>query len=384
MKIGIYSSLPGGGIGHYNLEWLRSLSLEANFELEYACLPEFAWDPNIACDHWPGLLSLSSKRKIARRARFLLGQWSNPRRAIMRMHDTGATIMHFTNFNHLSYPGWRRLLDRSGMGVVLTAHDVRRQVAMVNRRYEDSQLRRIYQRADAILVHADAQVADLVDFASVNPDVIHKVPHGPFGYGRPRSSREEVRHSYGYSEGGLVGLFFGLIRDEKNLEGLLDAMASKGCQTKLLVAGKRASGLHRSVSEYQSIVRKLGLGERVTFDNRFVPDNEVADLVCACDWVALPYRSSFSSQSGVLNLAVHYERPVLAGAAPVLAETVNSFGIGSVGESDDSEDLLEALSELEDKISQKDPSLFGFGHYRRKCTWRENARITAEVYRGLA
>ena len=384
MKIGIYSSLPGGGIGHYNLEWLRSLSLEANFGLEYACLPEFAWDPNIACDHWPELMSLSSKVKIAQRIRFLFGQWSNPRRAITRMHDTGATIMHFTNINHLGYPGWSRLLDRSGMRFVLTAHDVRRQVAMVNRSYEESQLRRIYQRADAIFVHADAQVVDLVDFASVNPDVVHKVPHGPYGYGPARRSREEVRRTYGFSGDELVGLFFGQIRDEKNLDGLLTAMASKGCQTKLLVAGKRASGSHRSVSEYQSIVRELGLGERVIFDDRFVPDDEVADLVCACDWVALPYRSSFTSQSGVLNLAVHYERPVLAGAAPVVAETVNSFAIGTAGGSDDSEDLLEALSELEDKISQKDPSLFGFGRYRRMCTWRENARITAEVYRGLA
>jgi glycosyltransferase involved in cell wall biosynthesis len=131
------------------------------------------------------------------------------------------------------------------------------------------------------------------------------------------------------------------------------------------------------------MVHKLGLGERVTFDDRFVPDDEVADLVCACDWVALPYRSSFTSQSGVLNLAVHYERPVLAGAAPVLAETVNSFRIGSVGESDDSEDLLKAMLELEDTIRRRDPSLFGFGNYRKMCTWRENARITAEVYRGL-
>ncbi len=380
--IGVYYSFPAGGIGRYNLEWLRRMGLRPGLNIELACLPEFCWDATINGQHWPYLYRISSPVPTIRRARFLVGQFLNPRRAIRHFAATGCRVLHCTDVNHLSFPTWRGQLDRSGLQFVVTAHDVRRQVAVLNRRYEDRQLRSIYQRADAIFVHARAQAEDLVDFAQVDPQCIHIVPHGPYAYGTPTSPRAEVRARYDIPAEARLGLFFGQLRDEKNLAGLLEAMARGGSQSWLLVAGK-AGGHHQSAAVYRALARDLGIAHRVIFDERFIPDREVADLANACDWVALPYRESFTSQSGVLNVAAHYGRPVLSGAAPVLAETVTHHSIGVAAQDDSCDALTTAIHKLEATLAKSDDSAWGFEAYREAHSWERNAEITAKVYDDL-
>lgn len=381
-RIGIYYSFPGGGIGRYNSEWLRALSSQVEASLEFVSLPEFEWDETIACEHWPNLFSISSPIVPWRRAKFLIGQVVNPRRAIRHLSQAGAEIIHFTDVNHLSYPFWRRALDRSGMKMVVTAHDVRRQVAVLNRAYEDNQLKAVYQRADAILVHADAQVDELVEFAGVDRSNIVVVPHGPYSYGSAKRSKEEVRAAYGFGQDERVGLCFGQLRDEKNLEALMGALQQGGVKSKLLVAG-RAGHPHKTASDYARLASELGVGDRVVFDDRFIPDNEVADLVEASDWIGVPYRSDFTSMSGVLNLACHYRRPVLCGSAPALSQAVRQYKIGRASSGDDADDLREALAKLEDDLIAREGLAEGFENFLEVCSWNENASRTHKVYQRL-
>lgn len=378
-KIGIYYSFPGGGIGRYNLEWLRVLASLSTHELEYVTLPELHWDDSIPCAHWPGLFSISSSFVPWRKAKFLIGQAVNPRRVIQHTARNRCQLLHFTVVNHLSYPLWEQQMNRSGMKVVVTAHDVKRQVAVLNREYEDRQLRAIYRRADAILVHAEAQAEELIEFADVQREQVHIVPHGPYSYGAPRRSRDEVRKGYGLAADDLVGLCFGQLRDEKNLEGLIRALAEKSSRSKLLVAGKAGSH-HRGASDYAAVAEGSGVRDRVVFDERFIPDDEVADLVTACDWIAVPYRRDFTSMSGVLNLACHYRKPVLCGEAPALVEAVRKYDIGEVVKAENG--LPEALVRIEARLSSG-RGAFNFEGFASANTWEENARRTERVYQRL-
>ncbi|MDA9830230.1 glycosyltransferase family 4 protein [Akkermansiaceae bacterium] len=378
-KIGIYYSFPAGGIGRYNLEWLRALASPPTHELEYVSLPELAWDDSIPCAHWPGLFSISSSFVPWRKAKFLIGQVLNPSRAIQHTARNGCQLIHFTDVNHLSYPLWKQQLNHSGMKVVVTAHDVKRQVAVLNREYEDRQLRAIYRRADAILVHAEAQAQELMEFADVKREQVHIVPHGPYSYGDPGRSRDEVRNGYGFAADDVVGLCFGQLRDEKNLEGLIGALAENDSRSKLLVAGKAGSH-HRGASDYAAIAKQAGVANRVVFDERFIPDSEVADLVSACDWIAVPYRRDFTSMSGVLNLACHYRKPVLCGEAPALAEAVRKHDIGKVVEKEGG--LPEALVRIEARLSSGSGA-FNFEGFASANTWEENARLTERIYQRL-
>ena len=106
----------------------------------------------------------------------------------------------------------------------------------------------------------------------------------------------------------------------------------------------------------------------------------------AADWVALPYHSTFTNQSGVLNVAAHYQRPVLSGAAPVLRGSVDGHPIGVASQGDTKANLAEALALLEQRLTETPPS-FSFGEFCRAHSWSENARLTRLTYRrvlGLA
>jgi glycosyltransferase involved in cell wall biosynthesis len=361
LRIGIYFAFPAGGIGRYNRELVRALAELGDVDVEYACLPNYAWADDLPCRVWRGLFPISDRVPALRRARFLLGQWCNPRRALRHFHEAGVPLIHWTNIHHLSAPLWRGLLDRSGTAMVISAHDVCRGVAIVNRAYEDRQLAWVYRRADALLVHSEFQRDELVAFAGVDPQRVTVVPHGPYDYGDPLEGRTAVRQRCGIPADVPLGLAFGQIRESH-----------------LLIAGN-APARHRGALFYRELAASLGLADRVHFDVRHVPDDEVAGLVCAADWLALPYPSSFTSQSGVLNLAAHYERPVLVGSAPVLREGVNGYAIGEAAADDGQEALAAALQRLEHGLAQSKPP-FAFDLFRAKHSWAENARRTRGVY----
>ena len=110
---------------------------------------------------------------------------------------------------------------------------------MLNRRYEDRQLCRFYRRADALFVHSRSQAADLLEFANVDAARVHVVPHGnPYDYGPPKpASKAVLRTQLGLPQDKTVALFFGNIRDEKNLALLMQAASRYKDCLHLVVAG---------------------------------------------------------------------------------------------------------------------------------------------------
>jgi D-inositol-3-phosphate glycosyltransferase len=57
------------------------------------------------------------------------------------------------------------------------------------------------------------------------------------------------------------------------------------------------------------------------FTNGFIPDEEVVNYFCAADLIVQPYRSA--TQSGVTQIAYHFERPMLVTNVGGLDEIVN-------------------------------------------------------------
>jgi glycosyltransferase involved in cell wall biosynthesis len=80
----------------------------------------------------------------------------------------------------------------------------------------------------------------------------------------------------------------------------------------LVVAGE----FYEPVGPIEERIKALGIGEHVRLLNRYVPDEEVGELVAACDVVVLPYRAA--TQSGVVLVAY-------AGACPVISTRVGGL-----------------------------------------------------------
>lgn len=380
LRVSFYVFFPAGGIGRYTNELLLEMSRLPGLEVEAICTPDFQWRDASGYASWAGLESISHPIPLLRRLRFLRGQIVNPVRGIEHAVRTGADLIHFSNINHVTFSYWRKHLEKAAIPVAVSVHDVRRQKPILNRAWEERQLKAFYRYADALFVHSAYQADELVAYAGVDRARIHVVPHGPYPHAVVTRSREEIRRQLGLPQDRQVVLFFGQLRDEKNLDGFLEAMRMSKSRPHLVVAGQ-AGGRHRDVAYYQALVERLGLSADVTFLARYIPDEEVGELFTAADWAALPYRNAFTSQSGVLNVAAHYRTPVLVSSSPVIKETVEACDIGVVCSGDTAEALAEGIERMAERLRTGHRHLFD--EYLDRFSWRENARRTFEAYQSI-
>lgn len=381
LRVLYYLFFPGSGIGRYTHELMRHFEEADDIDAELVCLPSYHWLNEARYRTWSGLREIGHTRPLRRKMRFLTAQFANPMRLARRAAEQGADVVHLCNINYLTFPMWERALRRSGARIVATAHDVRRSKPMISHRYEDRQLKRFYERADALFVHSEAQADDLMEFAGVHRSHVHVVPHGPYDYGRPTASRDEIRSRWGWPREKQVALFFGNIRDDKNLDVLLQALRDHAEAVHLVVAGRGSGGPHRDVASYKRMVERLGLTQHVTFRDEYIPDTEIPDLFEASDWAALPYSRRFTSQSGVLNVAAWYRRPVLMSSSPTFEETLAQANVGLLVEPDDVAALSAGIGGMMDAVQSGRE--FEFDKYLNVFGWNSNVRIASDVYNSI-
>lgn len=371
----------GSGIGRYTHDLLTRMVALADVAPELVCTPGCHWQSLATYPVWPGLREIEHPVALRRRARFLVGQAANPLRLSHRARATRADVVHLCNINPLTYPLWKGRLRAGGARVAATVHDVFRAKGILSTRFENRQLARFYRSADALFVHSRQQATILSDELHVDAARVHVVPHGPYDYGQPSAEATALRRRYGLLGDKQVVLAFGHVRDDKNLDLLMESLRDFREEVHLLVAGRAGGGRNRGIEHYQGLARRLDLDRNVTFLNRFIPDQEVADLFAACDWTALPYSRSFSSQSGVLNVAVHYHRPVLVSRTGGLAEAIEDFDVGVAVEPDDLPALREGIARIIRQTAAGHS--YEFERYTATHSWDETARRTAAVYRTL-
>lgn len=153
-------------------------------------------------------------------------------------------------------------------------------------------------------------------------------PHPIYDYGQ-RVEKVEARRRLGLREEGHYVLFFGFIRDYKGLDLLLDAfgdMRLHDMDVRLLVAGE----FYGDPKPYHDRIRRLDISDRVVMHNDYIPDNEVGLYFCAADVVAQPYKSA--TQSGVTQIAFHFEKPMVVTNVGGLPEIVPDGKVGYVVE----------------------------------------------------
>ncbi len=115
-----------------------------------------------------------------------------------------------------------------------------------------------------------------------------------------------------------VILFFGFVRKYKGLHALLDAMPRilEKIKLRLLVVGE----FYGDEGVYRKKVSDLGLEQNVSVYSEYVPNEDVAVYFSACDVVVLPYVSA--TQSGIVQIAYQFDKPVIATDVGGLAEVV--------------------------------------------------------------
>jgi glycosyltransferase involved in cell wall biosynthesis len=185
--------------------------------------------------------------------------------------------------------------------------------------------------ADGFVAMSDEVMNDLSQFDTKKPRAF--CPHPLYDFGMLRS-KTKARETLGLDQEKKFLLFFGFIRDYKGLDLLLKAMADKRLKERdihLLVAGE----FYTDSKPYFNLIEELEIGERVHMSNDFIPDSKVGDYFNAADLVVQPYKDA--TQSGVTQIAYHFEKPMVTTNVGGLAEIVPDGRVGYVVRPDEKE-----------------------------------------------
>ncbi|MCX7764257.1 MAG: glycosyltransferase [Bacteroidia bacterium] len=196
-------------------------------------------------------------------------------------------------------------------------------------------------------------------------------------YGEP-VSKEEACRVLGLDPAYRYLLFFGLIRAYKGLDLLLEAWRKpslqKFAEVKLLIAGE----LYEPYEKYRPLLEAPEVRERVVFHEGFVPDEEVRYYFSVAEAVVQPYRSA--TQSGVTQIAYHFEKPMIVTNVGGLPEVVFDGEVGYVCEPK-AEALAEAIETLLTQPLEK--FIQNVRRYRVQFSWETFVKRLLAFSEGL-
>ena len=151
--------------------------------------------------------------------------------------------------------------------------------------------------------------------------------------------RDQARQQLGLDPNEHVLLFFGFVRRYKGLRHLLRALAElrQHMHARLLIVGE----FWEDERPYHELVTQLGIQDLVIFYNKYVPNEDMPRYFSACDVVVMPYLEA--TQSGVAQLAIGFEKPMIATSVGGMPEAIQDGETGLIVPPADSTALAAAI-----------------------------------------
>lgn len=223
------------------------------------------------------------------------------------------------------------------------------------KRFADHQLSKYFiDSCEAFISMSTTVRKELSDFTNKKCLVI---PHPINSNLGTRIDKNEAKRKIGLETGHKYLMFFGLVRKYKGLDLLLESMRLEKIRNQdihLLVAGE----FYEDKEEYLQFIKENDLNEKVHIVDSFIPSEEIKYYFSACDLVVQTYHTA--SQSGVSQLALNFDSPILVTDVGGLSETVEHNKMGYVVQKD-SEKIQEAIIDYFENEREKT-----FSEYIRK------------------
>ncbi len=215
------------------------------------------------------------------------------------------------------------------------------------KRFSDKFLTRlVFRWVDCFIVQSEVVKNDLFKwFPEAEGREVQFVPHPVYDcYSGDEISLEESRQKLQIDIDTRLLLFFGLVREYKGLDVLLNAIPhivdKLGQKVHLVIAGE----FYEPETKYQQIIERLNIGQFVTIHNRYIANEDVSLYFQSADVLVLPYRSA--TQSGVIQVASNFKLPVISTEVGGLPEVIDHGRNGFLVPPEDPEALAEAIVEF--------------------------------------
>lgn len=278
---------------------------------------------------------------------------------------SGAIFQYWMPFMAPPFGWMARRMRAAGYPAVAVVHNA----LPHERHWGDAWLTRWFLNSvDGAVALSEAVEADIRQLAPHLP--VRHVPHPTYTQFGTGPTRAEARAHLNLPENTPVALFFGFVRRYKGLDVLLNAwpaVQQTHPDAHLMIAGEA----YDDPAPYRAQMRACPRPTQVHWSNQYIPDDEVATYFAAADVVVQPYRHA--TQSGVVRIAAHANRPVIVTNVGGLAESVDPGRTGFVVPPDDAEALAQALQTAFERRAELQ------GPYDNSATQETLARALCEL-----
>lgn len=307
-----------GGLAAFNERLARQLAAQGNevsihtFSFQY---PEFMFPGKTQYADGPGPADLRIHRTVHSLNPL---NWRKTGLRIRKERPDMVIIAYWLPLMAMSLGTIAKLVRRNGhtrvTGLVhnLIPHEKRPGDTLLTRYFVNN--------CDAFITLSKEVLADIRKLTA-KPAVFAPHPvYDSFGDALPAT---EARQHLGLDANKRYLLFFGFIRAYKGLDLLLEAMRDERIASlanlELIVAGE----FYEDRKKYEPL-----LGPNVRLVSDFIPGHDVKYYFSAADLVVQPYKTA--TQSGISQMAYHFEKPMLVTAVGGLPEIVPDGKAGYV------------------------------------------------------
>ena len=249
--------------------------------------------------------------------------------------------------------------------IVTTIHDIKTHPGDWELFLWSFSLQTLKKYSDKLIVHGDELKTKLISEGILENKIV-VIPHGDYLF-----FTEYKKHDV--KEENAV-LFFGRIYKYKGVEYLIKAeplITKHFPNIKIIIAGRGTFSKHEKLIEHK---------RNFEINNKFIPDEQVAELFQRSKIVVLPYIEA--SQSGVIPIAYAFKKPVVVTNVGSIPEIVDGGITGFIVPPRNPEALAKAIIRLlKDENLRKEMGKNAYKKLKRDLSWDKIAEKTIEVYK---